>query len=239
MKSVYGNRPSFVNRPRPGTVCVITEPTPAACRAVIRNGECNGATGFDLHLRVLEYQYQTEEVLKDLILGSYLPIMTLVYRDENNEHGMGGLSDEDLAATQILAAKCGVSACDIMGDFFDRGAENQFTEDEKAVSKQKRLVDDLHEKGAEVIMSTHIWKPMSSEQILEHMKKLEDRGADMIKIAYRINTEDEMIESMKSTVLLRRELKKPFIQIAMGQYGKLLRILSPILGSAITFCVNE
>ena len=55
-------------------------------------------------------------------------------------------------------ADCGAELCDIMGDYFDK-QPGEMTYNETAVKKQRNLIDKLHKRGAEVLMSTHIQKP--------------------------------------------------------------------------------
>jgi 3-dehydroquinate dehydratase len=42
-----------------------------------------------------------------------------------------------------------------------------------------------------------------------------------------------------STVVLKRELRIPFVMMAMGEYGKLVRAMSPLLGSMLVFARHD
>lgn len=230
------DRPSFVNLPKPFIVCVVTDPNPDACLATIRNAECDGAHAFDLHLRTLEKQYHNEVDLSRIIMSSYKPMMMIYYREDNAR--CVAATDEERAEAHLMAVRCGASACDIMGDFYDPNA-NQLSMKPEIIDKQRRLIDKIHKGGAEVIMSSHTWREMSCEEVVEHMKELEKRGPDMVKIACTANSEEQLIESFKTTVALKNELKVPFIHIVMGQYGKMHRFVGPMLGSSLVFCVES
>jgi 3-dehydroquinate dehydratase type I len=80
---------------------------------------------------------------------------------------------------------------------------------------------------------------MSTEQVVEHLKQLEARGADMVKVAAAANNEEDLLEAMRTTCALKRELKVPFIHILMGQYGKMHRFVGPMLGSSLIFTVQQ
>lgn len=54
----------------------------------------------------------------------------------------------------LLTIDAGAAACDIMGDMYDPSSRER-TRDENAIQKQKRLIDRIHAKGAEVLMSSH------------------------------------------------------------------------------------
>ncbi len=228
-------RPSFVNQPKPFIVSVITEPDPDSAIATIRNSEYDGAQAFDLHLRSLELQYHNITDLERIIKCTNKPVMTIYYRGDSK--WTREVTDEERAEAHLLSLECGASACDIMGDMFDPSLmEISFKPD--VIDRQKKFIDKIHKLGGEVIMSSHTWTHMSTDQVVEHLKALESRGADMVKVACSVNNEDELVEAFETTVALKRELKVPFIHICMGQFGKLHRFVGPMLGSSLIFCVQ-
>ena len=229
-------RPSFVNLSKPFIVQVVTQPDPDSAIADIRNGEYDGAHAFDLHLRALESQYINRNDLERIIKSTCRPMMMINYRNDNTWDRK--ISDEERAEMLLLGVESGASACDVMGDFYEK-SELEICRKPEIVSKQKHLVDRIHALGGEVVMSSHTWVHMTTEQVLEHMKELESRGADMVKVAAAVNNEEELIEAFETTLALKRELKVPFIHICMGQYGKLHRFVGPMLGSSLIFCVQQ
>ena len=93
--------------------------------------------------------------------------------------------------------------------------------------------------GAEVLMSSHTWVYMTTEQVIEHMKALEARNADMVKIAACVDNEEQLVEAFQTTIALKKELKVPFVHIVMGLYGKIHRFVAPFLGSSLVFTVEQ
>ena len=229
-------RPSFVSLPKPFIAAVITENDPDSFIATMRNAEYDGADAFDIHLRSLERQYHTINDLTRIIQCTDKPTLMINYRGDSKWEGQR--TDEERVESHLLAVRAGASACDIMGDMFDP-SPMELTRKPQAIDRQKKLIDKIHSQGAEVIMSSHTWVAMTTEQVLEHLKELESRGADMVKVAAAVNSEEELLEAFRTTVALKREMKVPFIHICMGQHGKLHRFVGPMLGSALIFCVQQ
>ena len=230
-------RPSFVKLPKPFLVDVITDTNPTDALATMRNAEYAGAQAFDLHLRALDAQYHNEKDLEGIIKATSRPVMLINYRGDVNF--AGAASDEERMESNLKGVRAGASAVDIMGDFFDP-QPLQIATDPVIVDKQKRLIEKVHSMGAEVIMSSHTFGVhMKPEQAAEHLSALAARGADMVKLAESLSSEEELLEAFNTTVLLKRELKVPFIHICMGQWGKLHRFVGPMLGSSLIFCVEQ
>lgn len=61
----------------------------------------------------------------------------------------------------------------------------------------------------------------------------------MIKIACTASTEEESTMAFMGTLKLKNEFDAPFLHVCMGQYGKLHRVISPMLGSAMALCVQS
>ena len=74
---------------------------------------------------------------------------------------------------------------------------------------------------------------------LEHLLEVEKRGADVVKIVTCVNTEAELAEAVRTTMLLRHELKVPFIHLCNGKFSRPHRFLCPLLGTAILFAVHR
>lgn len=230
-------RPSFVNLPKPFIVDVITDTNPTDALATMRNAEYAGAQAFDLHLRSLDPEFHNEKDLESIIKATDKPVMLINYRGDANFKGAA--TDEERVESNLKGVRAGASAVDIMGDFYDP-QPLQITRNPEIIDKQKKLIDQIHSLGAEVIMSSHTFgvhhKP---EQAVEHLSALAARGADMVKLAETLSSEDELLEAFQTTVMLKRELKVPFIHICMGQWGKLHRFVGPMLGSSLIFCVEQ
>jgi 3-dehydroquinate dehydratase len=227
-------KPTFLNRgKKPVLVSVISDRRPAECIASIRNSVFDGADGFLLQLETLDSAHLNVEDLRHILdYACDKPVLTTNYRRDDHPQ----LTDEDLVQQSLIGLRAGVTMLDIPGDTYDPSPV-QLSEKTEIVDRQRRLVDRIHSLDGEVLMSSHMWVPIACEQAIEHARALEARGADMVKIAMCAHSEDDALEAIRTTALLRRELKVPYLYICMGQYGKLQRAIGPLLGSAMALCV--
>lgn len=227
------SRPSFLALPRPVVTCILGEKTVEDAIATVKNGEFQGAPAFAIHLEKLPKEELTDENLKRIAGCTRRPFMFLHYR------GDGRFTDEERVELLTRAAACGAAAVDFTADTFDP-SPMEFSAKPEAIDRQRRAIDRVHELGAEVVMSSHILdQARSCEQVLEHLLAVEKRGADFVKIVTMANTEEEFLEAVRTTMVLRRELKKPFIFLCGGKFGLPMRYLCPSLGNALTFCVER
>jgi hypothetical protein len=224
----------FSNQKLPILLTSISDSSPGKAIATFRNAIYDGTDGFLIHLEKMEQKFINEDSLTHLFnYACDKPLYTMNYRMVNSKK-----TDDMLMDEQFMAIRSGASMIDMMGDMFDP-APRQLTFSEKAVSKQKQTIEEIHEMGAEVLMSSHTWVNMTTEEVLSHTKELESRGADFIKIAMAVNSEEEAIDAMKTTSVVSKALSVPFLHICMGQYGKLHRAIGPMLGSCFALCVQS
>ena len=126
-----------------------------------------------------------------------------------------------------------------MGDLFDP-SPFELTRKPEAIEKQMRLIDEIHARGAKVIMSSHMSNDYrTAEQVLEHLQQQSARGADILKIVTGVNNEEQLAEAIRTTMLLNRELEKPFVHLCNGTYSRLHRFIGPKLGVSIAFAVHD
>lgn len=218
---------------RPLLVCSVTDFCDTDLISTFRNAIFDGADGFLIHMERLKPEFQNRETLKRIFdFAEDKPILTLNYRTSSSK------TDDELAALQYEAIEAGAGCVDVMDDMFGKRV-NGLEIPEEAEKKQLDYIARIHERGAQVMISSHIWEYLPPDRIFAHAQKLKERGADIVKIANRIETEDQLLEGMKATVMMRRQLGAPFLHIMMGQYGKVHRALAPTLGSAMVLCVQR
>ena len=122
---------------------------------------------------------------------------------------------------------------------FTKGNPKEIVTDKTIISKQCDFIEEIHSLGAEVLLSCHPGIPMNSEQVVDLALFFEKRNPDVIKIVTIVNTEDELIESFKAMSLLKKEVKTPVSYHAGGVKGSLSRIINPVLGGHMIFCVDR
>ena len=202
--------------------------------ALIRLSAANGAQGIALQLEDMPPKMRTADNYRKLMDEvPELPFMFISYRKDK------WFSDDDeRQKCLLLAAEVGAEVIDVMGDLYSP-APFELTFDPAAVARQKELIRAIHDRGAKVVMSSHTAQARSAEEILAHLREQSSRGADILKIVTRADTEEELTEAFRTTMLLRRALDKPFIQLCGGKFSRPHRYLGPKFGLAIAFATPE
>jgi len=236
----------------PAIAGVIREKTKQGAIAEIKNCIYDGADMIDLHMSCLEDS--GEEYLKAIVDSCKLPILALNYnRDYYWKYT--GFSEDERVESFLCAMRAGVAGVDIQGYTFHAESRERFcgenkysftknnpkevVTDEVIIAKQCELIDKIHGGNCEVLLSCHPGIPMDSNQVVELALFLEKRNPDIIKIVTKAENEDDVIESFKAMSLLKKEVKTPVSYHANGKAGSLSRIVNPLLGGQIIFCVDR
>lgn len=228
-------KPSFLNQPQPVLTAIMSGQTPAELIAESRNAEFDGARGIAIDLSDLKPEFRNREAFQSIVNAVNLPFMFYFYRNDR----WGKPSDDERQQVLLAAAEAGASMIDVMGDLYDP-SPREITRNPEAIERQRRLIDTLHEKGADVVISSHILKcAMNSDEVIEHLRTTAQRGADVVKIVTAVNTADELAEAFRTTLRLQRELGHPFIHLCGGSYSRPHRFLGPALGVSIFFAVTR
>ena len=231
----------------PALAGVIRERSVRAAIAEAQNCFYDGATMLDLHLSRLE---STEaEDLQQIIAGCKLPVLALYYP------GSHVPTEEERTEALLRAVKAGAAGIDIQGYTyhlpsksgfcgedvysFTKGNPREIVTDATVIEQQRALIERVHGMGAEVLLSCHPGTVMSAEQVVELALFLEKRGPDIIKIVTTAKTEEDLAECLRAMLLLKKELKTPVSYHAGGAAGGPSRILNPLLGGHIAFCVDR
>jgi hypothetical protein len=221
----------------PYLAAIVAEATPEQTIACILNCEHEGTEAFVVDLAPWERDRLTPGELSRVFHCTGRPMMPLCYRSGNL--AADKIDEDARAELMLLAIDAGAAACDIMGDMYDPSPRER-TRDERAIEKQKRLIDRIHAKGAEVLMSSHAQEEfLTGEEVLDHLSDFASRGVDIPKIIVRADSEDELLEAFRTTVLLKRKLNTPFVHLCSGKYGRLQRYVAPSLGAALTFGMQD
>ena len=225
---------SFLNYSNQMLTVMLQCETPEVAIGRIRNANQLGADAYGLQVESLKPECQNTDTYKRIFAEmKNKPCYVTNYRFGNNT----GKTDEQLAEELLELAESGATLCDVMGDMFCRHPE-ELTDNEEAIKKQMELIDKLHNKGAEVLMSSHILKFTPAERVLEVALEQKRRGADVIKIVTGADNMEQQLENLRITDLLKRELGAPFLFLSGGECS-LHRRLGIKLGCCMSLCVYE
>lgn len=225
---------TFLNREKPLKTVMIENDDLNFIYKLVAEANMNGADAFGLQVEKMRPEDRNGETYEKLFRAMGKPVYVTNYFHHVNE----GKTYGELAEHLLLLAESGATLIDVMGDYFDSHPE-ELTDDPAAVEKQKKLIADLHARGAEVIMSSHVKKYISAERVLEIARAHEERGADICKIVTRSDTPEEEMENLRIISLLKNELKIPFLYLATGTQHKILRRVGPMLGCCMWLCVQQ
>lgn len=217
----------------------------------IKDSEEQGADGFLLHVELLDEEFRNIESIKKIIDSTTLPLMVLNYRKEKD------VTIEDdirLNEFKLECVKNGAAAVDIPANTFDFDSQKsligsnvsfekenplEISLDKEVVERQKRLIEDIHKFGGEVLMSAHIKTWLNKEQTFELAQIMADRGADIIKIINWCKSVDNIPEMLQTSLELKRTLGKQVLYQPNDCYGKLLRKIMWMFGSTMILCHNR
>ena len=225
---------SFLNHEKSLLTAMLQYNTPDLTIGAVRNGLSVGVEAFGLQIESMDCEYKSIETYKKLFAEMKdRPVYVTNYRGGSND----GKSDEILAEEMLAIADAGATLCDVMGDMFSRHSD-ELTDNPEAIEKQIAYIAELHKRGVEVLMSSHVLRFTPAERVLEIALEQKRRGADIIKIVTAAETMEQQIENLKITDLLKRELGAPFLFLSGGECS-IHRRLGMKLGCCMCLCVYE
>ena len=225
---------SFLNQKKPLLVSMVQAASPDRTKELMRLSEKDGAEAFGMQFCKFKPEYRSKEIYRDLFgYAGDKPVYVTNYRGAYNKDK----GDEVLADELLELAGCGATLCDVMGDYFDI-TEGELTMDPVAIEKQIALIDGIHAKGAEVLMSSHVKKFIPAERVLEIALEHQRRGADISKIVTGAENMAEQIENLRIIDMIKQRLDIPFLFLA-GGVSHIMRRIGGAIGSCMYLCVHE
>ncbi len=228
------NKLVFLGKDKAALTVMVQADNPERIKELMDKSAPEGAEAFGIQLEQLENRYKTKEIYQDLFAhAGNKPVYVTNYRYAKNE----GKTDEQLAAELLETADLGADLCDMMGDYFDKQL-GEMTYNETAIKKQRNLIEKLHEKGAKVLMSSHIFQFTSPDEVLKIALAHQRRGADISKIVVGAENMAQQLENLKMIHMLKEKIDIPFLFLSSGEC-RLLRRIGGELGCCMYLCVYE
>ncbi len=244
--------------PRPFICGVIIEPDPGHAAAAIKLGEADGAHAFELNVAPFPAQFRNRAALASVFRATSRPVFTTFRRSAYAVASMGSgdtVSDEVRMQTQLDLIDVGSMGFDMEMDTFDpvpgppfnseeglryshdpSSPPREVTHDARALDRQRQVVADAHRRGGEVMASAHTLTRTSTEDVLRICRQAEDLGCDHLKVVRFNASPEDLVDTLATTVALQRHAKIPYVMMAMGEYGKLSRLMAPLVGSMLCYC---
>ena len=166
---------------------------------------------------------KVEDVLKDLrtALGETPLLMTF---RTSNEGGEKSIKYDDYAELVIRAAETG---------YVDLVDVEVFI----GTDIVKEIIAGAHNAEVKVIGSNHDFnKTPDKDEIVERLRKMQDLGVDIPKIAVMPKGMKDVVTLLAATEAMHREFAdRPIVTVSMSETGVLSRICGEAFGSAVTF----
>lgn len=101
----------------------------------------------------------------------------------------------------------------------------------------KAIVDTAHEYGVKVVASNHDFhKTPDKDEIVARLRKMQDLGADIPKIAVMPQNKKDVLTLLSATEEMASEYAdRPIITMSMAGTGVISRLCGEVFGSALTF----
>ena len=226
---------TFLTYTKPLLCAMVQERTPEAAICTIMDSLYDGADAFGIQLENFEPEYRNEETLRKIFSHCQgKPIYITSYRGGQSK----GLTDDECVEFLLMGLRAGATLCDVMGDLYCKDPD-QLTFDPEAVEKQKKLIATIHEMGGEVLISSHLSRFFTEEEILRYAKEQVARGTDVVKIVTKSENDEHMIANLQIAHRLGKELDVPYLFLSGGVGGPLLRQIGPALGVCMYLCVDR
>ena len=163
------------------------------------------------------------DVLKDLreALGNTPILMTF---RTSKEGGEKSIEAEAYAELNIKAAESG---------YVDLVDVEVFTGDEIV----KKIIEGAHAAGVKVVASNHDFdKTPEKSDIIYRLRKMQDLGADIPKIAVMPQSKKDVLTLLAATEEMATcYADRPIITMSMAGTGVISRLCGEVFGSALTF----
>lgn len=164
-----------------------------------------------------------EALLKDLrdVLGDTPILMTF---RTSKEGGEKAIEMKDYIDLNVNAAKSGlVDLVDV----------EVFSGDDVV----KTIIEEAHKCGVKVVASNHDFhKTPAKSDIVYRLRKMQDLGADIPKIAVMPNNTKDVLTLLAATEEMASDYAdRPIITMSMGPMGVISRLAGQSFGSSMTF----
>lgn len=101
----------------------------------------------------------------------------------------------------------------------------------------REVVEAAHKAGIKVVMSSHDFhKTPDTAEIVARLRKQDEMGADILKIAVMPHNVADVLKLLDATAEIRDHYsRKPLLTMSMGGLGALSRFSGQVFGSDLTF----
>lgn len=221
---------TFLKSDRPIITGMLKSKDKNGILAEIQRIRADGAEAYGFQIDILEDEFKQPHHLKEIFDAmSDKPIYCTNYMRENTTKNISWSTLKDQLLT---AVDLGATLIDIPGDMFD-SSDMELSMNKQAIEEQTRLIDEIHRRGGEVLMSSHVLRYVPKEVALTIAEQHKARGADISKIVTEANNISELNHNFEIESLLESCLGIKHLFLCNGTHCKKHRLLGPLLGSCL------
>ena len=250
-------RPSFKNKEGSHLAFSCSETTIEGARVSAICAERQGATAFDLHIEGFNSRgLLTAENIARITKAVRIPVLAIFYD--------GGQTQQTRLNGLKIAVEGGAAAVDLQGFMYwtgstlntqtpenisyweSQGFDMSFVSahpvetilDIDGINQQKAYIQEIHEMGAEVLLSSHNQAVYTKEQAIAYAKFIEARGVDVIKLVGYGNNIEDLEACIEANKVMDQEVSCKFtFHLQSNEYMRLTRLVCPLYyGAFIAFC---
>ena len=225
----------FTTADKPVITVMVNARTEQRAIDLIRMSMDQGADAFGIQMDRMLRSERTKDTVKHLVDACEgKPLYLTNYAGDQNK----GLSYEQLAQELIEAADDGAALIDIPADFY-RSMPHQVAYQEDVVDRQIELIRQIHQHGAEVLMSSHTYCFLNTQEVMKIAEAHRYRGADISKIVIWANSEEELYMNMATELELRRSFRMRHLFLSANTMARPHRVIGPLMGSCMYLTIYE
>lgn len=103
-------------------------------------------------------------------------------------------------------------------------------------AKVAELIEAARLKDVKIVMCNHDFDATPErDEIVNRLVAMDEKGADICKIAVMPNTNEDVLTLLDATRIARDKVNKPLITMSMGSLGMISRVSGEVFGSTATF----
>lgn len=245
----------FTQLPQPLICTIVSDPTPAEILRTIILSDFDGTDAYEINLMCMDRKYWNAADLGNIFRSTVKPVLVCHYRWDYQKHI--DIDEEERIQLLVDAVKWGASGIDLDADAFDptpgplewteearrytldrTSRPRDWSTDPKAVARQRKVIDEIHALGAEVLMSAHARVHLPVETAVAMGLEMEARGADVAKVVSADMNYEDLLDTLRATIELKKVMRIPFIMMSHGLHSKIGRTVCPMMGSMLAFCTQ-
>ena len=245
-------RKSLKGLTSPALAGVVRAVSTAAAVAAVKNCVYAGADMIDLHLSTLDDC--SEASLARIISHSRVPVLALNYNSKL-DYSPAGFDEKERTELLLRAVRAGASGVDMQGYTFHAPSKGGFFGEDKysftkksprevvtdsaVIDRQLDFMERVRAEGGEILLSCHPGVHLVGSEVVELALFLEKRKPDIIKIVTTPESEEDVLSAVETMKMLVREVETPVAYHINGAIGAPTRILCPLFGGKIAFCIER